>query len=155
MWIHPGYEHFPGYENDIALLKLSEKAEFSPICLPHPSERYENDNEKGVVAGWGKTTSSEVSDVIKKATLDILTNEECKKTTLDKITNKILCAHKAGYGSCSGDSGGPLICQPIDQHEVCGVVSLAPELCGNPVLPGIYTRVSEYLDWIRDIIDGE
>ena len=157
VWIHPDYERVT-HQNDIALLQLEEKPEFSPICLPSKLERYEN-NQKGVVAGWGETTTVNISDVVKKATLNILKNEDCKKaslTTRDKeqITSKIICAHEPGDGSCGGDSGGPLICQPIIQQEVCGVVSLAPEICGHPLTPGVYTRVSEYLDWIRESVSS-
>ena len=44
--IHPDYERVT-HQNDIALLQLNEKPEFSPICLPSKLERYEN-NQKGV-----------------------------------------------------------------------------------------------------------
>ena len=155
MWIHEYYERVQ-HSNDIALLKLSEKAYFTPICLPPASQRYEND-EKAIVAGWGRTESEAISDEVKKATLDVLTNQVCKYSSPEKvkeqITSKILCAYKPGHGSCSGDSGGPLMCQPDFQLEVCGIVSLAPR-CGSPLLPGLYTRVTEYIDWISDIVEG-
>ena len=155
MWIHEYYDTV-FHSNDIALLKLSEKAYFTPLCLPPASQRYEND-EKAIVAGWGRTESEAISDVVKKATLDVLTNEVCKYSTPtqaeEHITSKILCAYKPGHGSCNGDSGGPLMCQPNFQIEVCGIVSLAPR-CGSPLLPGVYTRVTEYIDWINDVVEG-
>ena len=155
MWIHPDYERAT-HHNDIALLLLNKKAAFAPICLPPTSEKYEN-AQKGVVAGWGRTESAATSDVVKKVTLDVLKNEVCKYSfnTKDKqqITSTILCAYKPGHGSCDGDSGGPLMCQPNYQREICGIVSLSPR-CGSPLLPGLYTRVTEYIGWIRKTVEN-
>ena len=152
IWIHEDYERV-NHTNDIALLRLSKKAYFTPICLPEASTRYENE-DRAVVAGWGRTLSAEKSDVIKKATLNVLKNEACKYHHKELITRKTLCAHSYKYGACNGDSGGPLICRPNYQREVCGIVSLAPR-CGDPLFPGIYTRVTEYLDWIKSIIEAD
>lgn len=53
----------------------------------------------------------------------------------------------------SGDSGGPL--QMFEQKSsaiatVVGVVSFGAS-CGTE-LPGIYTRVAFYIDWIESIV---
>jgi len=55
--------------------------------------------------------------------------------------------------SCYGDSGGPLVA-PADNSRgfvQIGVVSWGDQ-CGNPAFPGIYSRVSNYNDWIRATI---
>ena len=62
-----------------------------------------------------------------------------------------LCAGgNIGQDSCEGDSGGPLI-----MHErfgppfvLIGVTSFGATNCGQGATPGVYTKVSEYLDWI-------
>ena len=54
-----------------------------------------------------------------------------------------------------GDSGGPLNCpvtkfrpgQP--QYKICGITSWGAG-CGNNGYPGVYTRVSKYIDWIDE-----
>ena len=68
------------------------------------------------------------------------------------ITNKMLCAGNTEVDTCTGDSGGPLL-YVDDKYRwtVGGVVSFGPSACGNGV-PGVYTRVDRYLDWIYDII---
>lgn len=49
-----------------------------------------------------------------------------------------------------GDSGGPLNCPVIQGqlYELCGVVSWGAR-CAEKEYPGVYTRVSKYIDWIN------
>ena len=55
-----------------------------------------------------------------------------------------------GKDSCNGDSGGPLIYREFTDepwHQI-GLVSFGTSICGKGV-PGVYTRVAEYMDWIE------
>ncbi|CAG9138791.1 unnamed protein product, partial [Plutella xylostella] len=48
-----------------------------------------------------------------------------------------------------GDSGGPLTVERGDKrYELVGVVSWGIG-CGRVGYPGVYTRVTKYLYWIR------
>lgn len=51
--------------------------------------------------------------------------------------------------TCQGDSGGPLqiLRSDLNSSTVVGVVSTGFS-CGNN-LPGIYTRVAHFIDWIE------
>ena len=62
--------------------------------------------------------------------------------------------------SCQGDSGGPLVCPVVksgsgrsrkSKFVLYGVVSYGQQ-CGSEKLSGVYTRVTEYIDWIKDTI---
>ena len=55
----------------------------------------------------------------------------------------------SGADSCSGDSGGPLVYREFsgDPWYQVGLVSFGSSKCGTGK-PGIYTRISGYLDWI-------
>jgi len=38
---------------------------------------------------------------------------------------------------------------PIEnQYYLMGIVSYGPKICGEPGHPGVYMRVSYYIDWI-------
>ncbi|XP_031619139.1 serine protease persephone-like [Contarinia nasturtii] len=55
--------------------------------------------------------------------------------------------------ACHGDSGGPLqyFNGVSSVAKIVGVVSFGI-VCGGTTLPGIYTRVANYLDWIEPIV---
>lgn len=49
-----------------------------------------------------------------------------------------------------GDSGGPLVCR----NMVEGIVAWGSRVCGNRKKPGVFTRVSTYIDWIENVRHG-
>jgi len=159
-------------KHDIALLKLDRDVEYStfiqPICLPFIKEKsfpdLENSENSGIVAGWGRTRydRAEESNLLQFVEVPLVSNKRCseiygKKT---KITDTQLCAGgTANQDSCDGDSGGPLIFGLMDKVRVqrfyqIALVSYGPTKCGTRGLPGIYTRVSEYLKWILDNLES-
>nr|CAD7457816.1 unnamed protein product [Timema tahoe] len=70
-----------------------------------------------------------------------------------------LCAGgNLGKDACRGDSGGPLIdkresptTSQVQTYQL-GIVSFGSIPCGSNKAPSVFTRVSEYLDWILDNI---
>lgn len=69
-----------------------------------------------------------------------------------------ICAglREGGKDACQGDSGGPFLCQNpnvANQWYLAGIVSHG-EGCARPNEPGVYTRVSLYLQWIHDNISN-
>ncbi|XP_052748507.1 transmembrane protease serine 9 [Galleria mellonella] len=148
------------FDNDIALLRLNERVPISdaikPICLPS------NNNNlyvgvKAVAAGWGTLTEEgKVSCTLQEVEVPVISNEDCRKTkyTASMISDNMLCAGYPKTGekdSCQGDSGGPLITERKydKRYELIGVVSWGNG-CARVGYPGVYTRVTNYLDWIRE-----
>ena len=63
-----------------------------------------------------------------------------------------LCAGgEDGKDSYKGDSGGPLMARRtrLDPWQLVGVVSGGTKRCGIGA-PGIFTRVTQYRQWIRN-----
>lgn len=52
--------------------------------------------------------------------------------------------------ACQGDSGGPLQTHQTGINTVVGIISFGFG-CANG-LPGVYTRVAVYLDWIYSVV---
>lgn len=153
--IHPNYDRTT-QKNDLAIITLKRPASIDgsliPICLPQGTRTYEG--EQATVTGWGTTSfGGAASKRLKQVTLPVWSNSECASAfPTHTIERGMLCAgeKQGGKDSCQGDSGGPLMIEgPRRRWMLIGVVSWGIK-CGQPNSPGVYTRVSEYLDWIAN-----
>lgn len=59
---------------------------------------------------------------------------------------------REGESSCYGDSGGPLTAQVNGVRSVVGIVSTGSRTTCDSGDESVYTRVSEYNDWIATTI---
>lgn len=55
-----------------------------------------------------------------------------------------------GKDACVGDSGGPIVRKNGSEHVQLGVVSWGIG-CGAPLRPGVYSRVTDKLEWIKSV----
>ncbi|XP_014203299.1 serine protease snake-like isoform X2 [Copidosoma floridanum] len=161
---HPDYKK-PAQYNDIALLKMDRPVTFDayvrPACLSlNPNIQT---GEKTVVAGWGIVDwfDEKGSPDLLKVTLPIVAFDTCKGLFANE-GNKLpkglsaesqLCAGEDGKDTCQGDSGGPLMVYSNSEecmYDIVGVTSFG-KLCGS-VIPGVYSKVYHYLDWIENTV---
>nr|ADM13371.1 MIP21157p [Drosophila melanogaster] len=150
---HVGYDPV-SLVHDIALLRLDQPIPLvdtmRPACLP--SNWLQNfDFQKAIVAGWGLSQEGgSTSSVLQEVVVPIITNAQCRATSYrSMIVDTMMCAgyvKTGGRDACQGDSGGPLIVRDRI-FRLAGVVSFGYG-CAKPDAPGVYTRVSRYLEWI-------
>jgi len=152
--MHENYDD-KSFENDIALIRLDRKVQFTksvyPICLPPKDKDYTD--TRAFVIGWGTIYfGGPTSSVLQEVNVRVWDNKQCATNygrLNRKITDTMMCAGERGRDACQGDSGGPLNCLNFQtgKWELCGVVSWGAR-CAEPDFPGVYTRVTDYLDWI-------
>ncbi|XP_073796774.1 transmembrane protease serine 7 isoform X2 [Danio rerio] len=129
-----------------------------PVCLPAPSQTF-TEGHRCWVTGWGYRSEQDkvLPTVLQKAEVNVLSQSECKRS-YGPVSPRMLCAGvpSGEQDACRGDSGGPLSCQAQTGSRwfLTGIVSWGSG-CGRPYLPGVYTRVAKFIDWIQRHIHDE
>nr|XP_025131015.1 mastin-like [Bubalus bubalis] len=164
---HPDYNHLLSAKGgaDIALLRLEAPVTLSPhvqmVSLPPASLRVP-EKKMCWVTGWGDFRLGgplRPPHHLQEAEVPIVGNEVCNRhyqnSSADAahqiIKDGMLCAGSEGRDSCQGDSGGPLVCSWNNTWVQVGIVSWG-DICGHRDLPGVYTRVTSYVSWIRQYV---
>ncbi|XP_061379339.1 collagenase-like [Danaus plexippus] len=142
---HERYNPFTA-ENDIAIIYIN------PVSYSNNIRNIEiasgNDQYVGswaTAAGFGRyTDTSGVSSTLRYVSLQVISNEECRRTYGSYILSSFLCvATPRGRGTCGGDSGGPLILNNI----LIGVTCFR-HVAGCTGRPAGFMRVTSFHDWI-------
>ncbi|XP_061721572.1 CLIP domain-containing serine protease HP8-like [Cydia pomonella] len=165
-FIHPSY-HRQTLVGDIALLRLAHPVNFTefirPVCLPTTEYiariDYDPDSEY-LTGGWGKTefeTRSAIKRKIRLTAVPIPTCRAAIRRMSDQLAASSICAGgRKGEDSCSGDSGSSLVRLASENRRfnwfLFGVTSFGSSKCGSEGIPGIYSRVTYYMDWILSIL---
>ena len=165
--------------HSISLIKICSIAA-QPICLPDPTQDY--DNVSTVVTGWGQNHTdpkdTSVPAILQEGNLTTITNSQCKKAKWASpllplmITDKMICALNPKEGICHGDSGGPMITLSKNgTYQQIGISSwndaiianlkdiildpnVKPNVTSQCLLesPNVFSRVTAQLDWINKMI---
>ncbi|XP_070690977.1 ovochymase [Pempheris klunzingeri] len=173
--IHPSYikgvQERTSFDNDIALIRFASRVNLGPnllpICLPQVN-RSLLENEQGTVSGWGNTDVARegwkgfvTSTMLKYAHIGVYSQTECEDTPVTStkkrmsFTNNMFCAGAVGRDSCQKDSGGPFVLPMLSgagPYYLTGIVSWGPP-CRQRQYKGYYTKVENYVDWIKETID--
>ncbi|KAA8588454.1 hypothetical protein FQN60_001648, partial [Etheostoma spectabile] len=146
---------------DIALMKLATPLAFNgfvePICLPNYGEEF----EEGTVcwiSGWGSTEDEgQTSVVLRSAMVPLLSTKTCNQPDVYQgfINSWMICAGylEGGTDSCQGDSGGPLAYEDSSGWKLVGATSWGNG-CALRNKPGVYTRITQALSWIRQQMES-
>ncbi|XP_050697259.1 venom protease-like isoform X3 [Eriocheir sinensis] len=161
--LHPSYNTPSSFANDIAVLKLSRPVKFRkqaivPVCLPL-SESLKTEplvRRSGYVAGWGAVSFNNVSSPrLLHVSLPVISEKDCaekyRRFRNIAINNTTLCAGVGNQDACQGDSGGPMVMFLEGRWRLVGVVSFGFR-CAEADFPGVYTRVTNFTDWIISLL---
>ncbi|XP_059056775.1 trypsin alpha-like [Achroia grisella] len=161
-FVHPEHIIAPSHVNDIAILNLTLPFALSVVTpLPLPSGNFSpSDFTRCTVAGWGAWTtgSTTPSEQLRFSNTYIYNQDECRglvhnAQNLGNLLPTMICAAHFNVlaKTCLGDKGNPLVCG----GTLTGISFLPTDCLTStnitPVLPEVYTRVSNYTTWIRSI----
>jgi len=151
-------------QGDVALLKLVKNANFestnagdqyhaAPATLP-PAD-FDASGSHCNVSGWGRLVSHghDAPKILQVTDVMMLSGDDCEGIFGDKWPfnqEYMLCAGGKDKDACQGDSGGPLVCPAAEgssQRYITGIVSWGIG-CATEGIPGVYTDVAEYRDWV-------
>lgn len=161
---HPNYTNENGHSGcDIALFRLA-----TVINLPGnmgyvqiPSNRTSSslvyECEESSVVGWGMKSLDENGTILKRhlqcLNVFVISKSHCQRHFVPEIRvlDTHLCAESVqGTDVCPGDSGGPLMCNNVQQ----GIVASGPG-CIEKSAPVFYTRVDRFLDFINETMNSK
>ena len=148
--------------NDIALIKLDNPISFNnykqPVfvmCDEQVDLGVQDPGEMSWVTGWGDSEGTTNSSQLQVVGVPITTQSNYGWGQID--SDMIMAGYSSGgYDSCQGDSGGPMVVLAADGETYlqCGIVSWGSG-CADAGYPGVYTRVSYFINWICDNTDGD
>lgn len=154
--IHPDF-HSVGENdvNDICVLFLEQPLEYGkyiqPVSIAYKFDELKVGTEV-VVSGWGTETEDDdfFPSILKSVTVNVVSNEKCNESYEGRVTSDMICATADnGRDACMGDCGGPL----VYNNKLYGIVAWGRG-CGRVDFPGVYMRVSSYLEWIIDVAEA-
>ncbi|MFM1917421.1 MAG: hypothetical protein RJB01_936 [Actinomycetota bacterium] len=159
---NPGYSS-TSFANDLTLIQLDRPITpgptMAPIALPTGEDpaSWPTVGSAATISGWGAERFGGSSlNSLRQGVVQVLTNPgsgDCGQYGSSFNGTISICAGlpQGGVDSCQGDSGGPLVVAGAAGPTLAGVTSVGND-CGQSAYPGIYTRVSAFLDWIRSYV---
>ena len=96
----------------------------------------------------------DASNVLMQLSVPIASRATCRRVyaqTTSPFDESMICAGngQGGRDVCSGDSGGPLMCQANGVYLLEGAVSFGVR-CARPAFYGVYANVRFFRQWIAN-----
>ncbi|XP_035796189.1 CLIP domain-containing serine protease 14D-like [Anopheles albimanus] len=160
---HPLYDHWADqFLHDIALLQLERPIDYGshigPVCLPSYSSVMPDIAGRNYTAtGWGKTRTWGGLRRKIKVSMVARNVSACARAygikSLEVAQVQLCVGGQPWKDVCHGDSGGALMHRgDADRWTQVGIISFGSKECGKP-LPGVYTNLARYTDWIQASIE--
>ncbi|XP_046961235.1 trypsin CFT-1-like [Vanessa cardui] len=151
--LHPQYTTM--LENDIGIFRVSSSFSLGGNVQPgrFAGANYNvADNQAVWTVGWGATSyGGSKSEQLRHVQIFTVNQTVCRRNyNIISVTipNNQMCAgilDQGGRDPCEGDYGGPLL-----HNGVVVGISTFGTACGIRGYPGVYSRVSSYINWIQN-----
>ncbi|XP_029811560.1 complement C1r subcomponent-like protein isoform X2 [Suricata suricatta] len=163
--VHPDYRQNEShnFNGDIALLELQHSVRLGPsllpVCLPDSETLYRS-GVLGYVSGFG-VERGWLTTELKYSRLPVAPRAACQAWLREKQRSEVFSDNMFCAGDkmrqqsvCQGDSGGVYVVWDERAHHwvATGIVSWGVG-CGKGY--GFYTKVLNYLDWIKGVMGGK
>jgi secreted trypsin-like serine protease len=143
-----------GHDFDIALIHSPDQLT-GQVDLWRGSDT-ELDNQTFVVSGWGALAwEPDPPRMIQLQAVEVkfVPPSLCKSPASygSRLTDNMFCAGdylNGGVDACTYDSGGPATISRQSHTYLVGVVSWG-DGCGEAKKPGVYTKVLNFVNWIK------
>jgi len=172
---HPKFDS-KRLSNDIAVLKTHSVIDLShpmvsTACYPSCDQQFGHifPNQTGVrcwTAGWGKDEfTGDFQYIQHKVDVPLVPDYKCEPALKQALNAKkfgvgdrfklhpseVCAGTETGKDACTGDGGSPLVCQAESgRWTVVGLVAWGIGCATH--LPGIYTNVAYFRNWIDSIV---
>ncbi|KRT85509.1 Trypsin [Oryctes borbonicus] len=154
---------------DIALLEVDQPFVFSsyvqPVCMDWDSVHEDSifvDGSEGIVTGWGFVEQNGPrSEVLRKVDVAFWTRRTCYNQLPAFFRDAFFTTDKfcAGYinsskGICIGDAGAGLVFELDNRYFLGGIAAtmMASEEGCESNHYSLYTKISSYLKWLKQIV---
>ncbi|XP_078508617.1 serine protease 53-like [Lissotriton helveticus] len=148
---------------DIAMLQLAQPVVFGeylqPACVPMAEHRFRFGSTCWIT-DRRQAAGNEPSPELQEAELTLIGTNKCNciysrtGSTNESVSlqpGMICAAPKQGQaGTCQVDTGGPLVCNENGAWFLAGIASFGGT-CGQSDHPAVYTEITAFEEWIRDL----
>ena len=140
MAAHPNYD---GQQllNDIAVVKLSQRAAVTPVALQTEPMGVEWRGRRAIFVGFGITHAGGMDHGAKRSVT----------IPIQQVDATEFRYAEDGVNTCNGDSGGPALLESGGVMRLIGVTSYGDEGC---TIYGANTRVDPYVSFIESYMGG-
>lgn len=153
-WIRHGSYSSSTLRNDVAIVQLESPIPLGPTARPVKMPQRFREVEgnwvtPAILTGYGlDRTGGVIKEILQEVRLLVASNAHCRSAHTNTVYDDMLCAGvpEGGKGQCSGDSGGPLV---LEDGTLVGAVSWSVKPCTVVGYPGVYSKVSHFVDWVE------
>ncbi|KAJ6643592.1 Transmembrane protease serine 3 [Pseudolycoriella hygida] len=154
IYTHPGYTISPR-TNDIAVMRTTTSfpAGHNTIDWAPRNTHVLRNGLPCVFFGWGAATVTGVLNPVQQSIpAPILERNDCNAANVHRglVIDNMICAGSlaATPNVCTGNLGGGLFCPARNTFELTGILSFGLG-CGTANIPGVYTQVRFFEQWIN------